>query len=309
MRKAEYAHASILHYDVRPRIRKRTCATLRELGFRRIANVGDPHDLAGLVRTRQFEMVVFAVDGLDARAPALVRQARHYEKSSDPYSPMILVSWNGATDQVQQALNSGTDQLLMWPFSTEQLAARVDALISARKPFVETEDYLGPDRRDQKSRDKGSDSVEVPNALRARIERRPDLAPSQDAMLVARISLERIKIGNVARRIGKIAKILRQRGGEAHFVNNRAAVELAAIQNSLAVIRKALDITELDHMRSFCDAVERVTVQLAQTPAKLDAKGLALLEQTSLALRVAMEVDEDTAMAAVRLSGDVARVV
>ncbi len=309
MRKAAYADASILHYDIRPRIRKRTCATLRELGFRRIANVDNPGDLADLMRARQFEMVVFAVDGLDAGAPDLIRRTRQYDNSSDPYTPMILVSWNGATETVRQALNSGTDQLLMWPFSTEQLAARVAALISARKPFVETEDYLGPDRRSERSRNRGSDTVEVPNALRAKVEKRPDLAPSEDAMFVARMSLERIKIGNVARRIGKIAKRLRQRSDDIRFVNAQASEELAAIRNSLVVIREALKITELNHLKPFCDSVDRVAVQLAQSPGMLDAKGLALLEQTALALRVAMEVDEDTATAAARLSGDVARVL
>ena len=37
----------------------------------------------------------------------------------------------------------------------------------------------------------------------ALIEKRPDLAPSQDSMLAARVSQERIKIGNVAREPGK----------------------------------------------------------------------------------------------------------
>ncbi|MDP7229212.1 MAG: hypothetical protein QF603_11605 [Alphaproteobacteria bacterium] len=36
------------------------------------AGVGNPRDLADLVRARQFEMVVFAVDGLDVGAPDLV---------------------------------------------------------------------------------------------------------------------------------------------------------------------------------------------------------------------------------------------
>ena len=37
----------------------------------------------------------------------------------------------------------------------------------------------------------------------ALIEKRPDLVHSQDSMLAARVSLERIKIGNVARASGK----------------------------------------------------------------------------------------------------------
>ncbi len=306
MRRAEYADASILHYDARPKVRKRTCAALRDLGFRRIANVDNADDLADVMRGRQFELMVFAADGLDAGATNLVRKARQYEGSSDPYTPMIVVSWNGASEMVRNTLNSGTDQFLMWPFSLEQLGARVAALIHARKPFVETEDYLGPDRRDRKGRGVGRDTVEVPNALRARVERRPDLAPSQDAIRVARGSLERIKIGNVAQRIGTIAKVLRQRADDIRFLEARAAKEFEAIRKSLLVIRKGLEVTELDHLQSFCDSVERVVGQLSQSPPELDPKGYALLEQTALALRVAMEVDEDTANAAVRLSGEVA---
>ncbi|MDP6690588.1 MAG: hypothetical protein QF384_13920 [Alphaproteobacteria bacterium] len=279
---------------------------MRDLGFRRIANVDNADDLADVMRGRQFELMVFAADGLDAGPSDMVRQARRYDGSSDPYTPMIVVSWSGASEKARDALNSGTDQFLMWPFSTEQLGARVAALIHARKPFVETEDYLGPDRRDRKGRSVGRDTVEVPNALRARVERRPDLAPSEDALQAARGSLERIKIGNVAQRIGTIAKVLRQRADDVRFLETRAPREFAAIQKSLSVIRKSLEVTELDHLQSFCDSVERVVLQLSRSAPELDPKGYALLEQTALALRVAMEVDEDTANAAVRLSGEVA---
>ena len=95
-----------------------------------------------------------------------------------PSTPMILVSWNSASDMMQKALNTGTDQIQVWPFTTEQLGARVQALINARKPFVETESYLGPDRRDPQRLVGANQSFEVPNALRARDEGRPDLAPA-----------------------------------------------------------------------------------------------------------------------------------
>jgi len=103
MHKSEYARASILHYDVRPEIQKRTTASLRQLGFRRIANVDRPQDLSMIVKQRQFELVVFAADANDDRTAKLVRRARRYSTSSDPFTPMILVSWNGASDMVHKA--------------------------------------------------------------------------------------------------------------------------------------------------------------------------------------------------------------
>ncbi|MBT5879169.1 MAG: hypothetical protein HOH46_08920 [Rhodospirillaceae bacterium] len=260
-----------------------------------------------LVKARQFELVVFAADPDDTRATELVRSARQYDKSSDPYTPMILVSWNGGSDNIREALNTGTDQLLMWPFSTTQLGARVDALVNDRKPFIETEDYMGPDRRNLEKRGGKQNSVEVPNALRAKVRQQPDLAPSREALEAARDSLERIKIANVARRISTIAKVLRQRCDDQKFMQARASRELAAVLTSLGVVREALDITELHHMHPFCTSVEQVVSQLLLDAPELDGKGLALLEQTAIALRIAMDLDEDTANAALRLSGEVAR--
>ncbi|MBT3532623.1 MAG: response regulator [Rhodospirillaceae bacterium] len=309
MHKAQYAKASILNYDARPKVRKRTTAALRDLGFRRIANVDKPNDLCNLVKSQKFELVIFAADTDGSPAARLVKQARRYESASDPYTPIILVSWNSASEVIRRALNTGTDQLLMWPFTTEQLGERVDALISSRKEFVETESYLGPDRRDAKVRSGSDGSVQVPNALRAKVLDRPELGPSRDAIEVARVSLARIKITNVCRRICVIAKVLRQHHGDEKFMRVRGPRELGAIEKSLSVIRKTLKVTELGHMHSFCDSVEQVTTQLLEDAPDLDKKGLSLLEQTTLALRVAMDVDEDTANAAFRLSDEVAKAV
>ncbi len=309
MNKAEYAHASILHYDVRTMVRRRSTEALRQLGFRRIANVERPRDLSQIVKQRQFELAVFAADANDDGTAKLVRRARRYNTSSDPFTPMILVSWNSASDIVQKALNTGTDQILVWPFTTEQLGVPVEALINARKPFVETESYLGPDRRDPQRLVGADQSVEVPYALRARVEGRPDLAPSTDAIELARTSLERIKTTNVARRICVIAKVLRQNCGDVDFLAAKAGPELAAIAKSLVVIRRSLTATQLDYMYSYCVSVKEVLEQLIKSAPGLDSRGLVQLEKTALALLVALDVDKDTAMAAIRFPDQVSRAV
>ncbi len=295
MRRVQYTNASILHYDARRQVGRRTCAALAELGFRRIANVDNAEDLCKLMRSRQFELAVYGNDAAVSGSMDLVSQTRQYDKSSDPYTPMIMVSWNGASEMVRKALNTGTDQLLLWPFSPRQLGARVDALVSARKPFIETEDYLGPERRGSLERRTRSNSVEVPNALRARVEGRPDLAPSAVAIQAARSSLEFVKIDNVAKRICSTAKVLRQHHDDVGFHPHRATAELEAIQKSLAVIRKALSAVEQDHKQPYCDSVEKVALQLSRSSPGLDGKGLALLEQASRDLRVAIEMNAKTA--------------
>ncbi|MDP7546590.1 MAG: hypothetical protein QGF20_04790, partial [Alphaproteobacteria bacterium] len=256
MRREEYSNASILHYDARRRVGSRTCTALRELGFRRIANVHNADDLGKLMLARQFDLAVYGSEAVDSGSLDLIGRTRQYDRSSDPYTPMILMTWNAATDVVRKALNTGTDQLLLWPFSPGQIGARVDALISARKRFVETEDYLGPERRDPTGRRRRSNSVVVPNALQARVQRRPDLAPSAEAIQAARVSLGLVKMDNIARRICSVAKILRQHGDDAGFPRTRVVDDLAAILKSLAVIREGLAAVGQDHKLSFCDSVE-----------------------------------------------------
>ncbi|MDA1098900.1 MAG: hypothetical protein O2967_07925 [Proteobacteria bacterium] len=255
------------------------------------------------MRTRQFELAVYGNDATASGSMDLIGQTRQYEKSSDPYTPMILVSWNGGSEMVRKALSTGTDQLLLWPFSTGQLGARVDALISARKRFIETEDYLGPERRQPKGRRALSHSIEVPNALRARVEGRPDLAPSAVAIQTARARLGFIKIVNVAKRICAIANMLRQHCDDAGFLRHRAVDQLAAIQNSLSVIRNALALIEQDHKQRYCDSVEKVATELSRSAPSLNGRGLALLEQAALALRLAIETNVKTVSAAPAYAG------
>jgi DNA-binding response OmpR family regulator len=292
MRREEYSNASILHYDTRQRVGKRTCTALRELGFRRITNVNNANELGKLMRAKQFDLTVYGSDAADSASLDFICRTRQYGKSSDPFTPMILMTWNAAVDVVRSALNTGTDQLLLWPFSAQQLGVRVDALVSARKRFIETEDYMGPERRDTSGRRVRSHSIEVPNALRAKVERRPDLAPSAEAIQVARTNLEFVKISNIARRICAIAKLLGRNGDDAGSSRHRPVGDLDTILKSLAVVRHALAAGGQEHRLSFCDSVEQVAVQLNQAAPAFDGKGLALLEQTAMALRVAVDMDQ-----------------
>lgn len=301
MRRAEYAHAPIIHFDNRRRVGKRTCAALRELGFRRIMNVDDGDKLARLLQSRQFELAVFATA---AAGPAaietanLVGRIRRYDASSDPYTPMIMVTWNSAREAVQGALQTGTDHLLLWPFSARQLGARVHALISARRRFIETEDYMGPERRRQEGREGPSASIEVPNALRARIEKRPDLAPSPEAIRAARENLQRIKFANVVQRICGIAETLRLHRHDIAYLRGHAIADLGAIQNSVAVLSDALDLPDREHEKSFCNTVGKVAARLCESAPDLDSGELESLARISQDLRVLSEMRQKASPAA-----------
>jgi hypothetical protein len=69
-------------------------------------------------------------------------------------------------------INSGADDLLLRPFSTAQLAQRIETHIERRKGFVVTSDYVGPDRRKDSSRPSNVELFEPPNSLKMKAKER-----------------------------------------------------------------------------------------------------------------------------------------
>lgn len=82
------------------------------------------------------------LDGLN-----FCRHVRMAEDSPDPYLPIIMITAYSERSRVKQALNSGIDEFLVKPVRANDVAARINAVVQRRRPFVKSEDYFGPDRR------------------------------------------------------------------------------------------------------------------------------------------------------------------
>ena len=99
----------------------------------------------------------------------LLRELRLGRLGPDPFVVGILLLAAPDHDKLKKAVNSGADDLLLIPFSPDQLAGRLGAFRVRRKPFVVTHDYLGPDRRKSPRPGDGTAvTVTPPNPLAAR---------------------------------------------------------------------------------------------------------------------------------------------
>ena len=182
------------------------------------------------------------------------------------------------------------------------MAERIDALVNHRKPFVVTEEYFGPDRRNAKARADDPGTVEVPNALRARVEKRPALGPNSRMIESSMGRLRRVKVRNVARRILAIADIL-YKALEDPSLPEWIDRELAQILKSGCTFHEAISPREVAQSGVFCDSVIKVANTIrVEAPAE---KNLELLEHSALALRVAAQLGGDSGVAASEISSAV----
>jgi DNA-binding response OmpR family regulator len=89
---------------------------------------------------------------------------------SNPFVPVIMLTWDANADIIRKAAGCGADDILVAPISPSDLFGRIKTLVARRKPFVVTSDYIGPDRRQDAGRDGpgGIPLIEVPNTLRSK---------------------------------------------------------------------------------------------------------------------------------------------
>ena len=58
-----------------------------------------------------------------------------------------MVSVRGRQADVHEARNAGVDEFLAKPVDARRLLDRIVAAVARSRPFVESEAYVGPDRR------------------------------------------------------------------------------------------------------------------------------------------------------------------
>jgi two-component system chemotaxis response regulator CheY len=125
---------------------------LYSMGVGKVALFDDPHRaIDGMAQFRPTLLVANwdapSQDGLELAK--FVRQAARVPTTRipDPTIPIILVGCQQWRRDVNEAERAGVNEYLVKPFSIEDLTRRVANLLLKPKPFINSPNYIGPDRR------------------------------------------------------------------------------------------------------------------------------------------------------------------
>jgi CheY-like chemotaxis protein len=128
------------------------------------------------------DLVVVDIDTPEIDGFKLIRWLRNDPSFGNPFICIVATTWQPTEALMQRANNSGTDALLVKPASPKQLMDRITALVEARKSFVVTADYAGPDRRKNPREGLQIPTLEPPNILRMKATGQWDRARGRDAV-------------------------------------------------------------------------------------------------------------------------------
>jgi hypothetical protein len=180
---------------------------------------------------------------------------RQGTEGHNPFIVIIATAWEKNAALISRAVDSGADDLLLRPFSTALLQARIETHIQRRKGFVVTASYIGPDRRRDTSRPSNVELFEPPNSLRMKTKER--LTPDEIALRleyelqIARKLLNSEKLRRDAFQVCIQWRLLQdQIPGHASY-----DAQLAQISDLVRSIAKRCRDSDSDQGANWCDSI------------------------------------------------------
>ncbi|MBI1206151.1 MAG: response regulator [Azospirillum sp.] len=167
---------------------------LMRLGIKKIQNFSGLTGVAAAIEAAAPDLVIADADTADSDVFRLFRAIRADPAASNPFIGMIVTTWQPTKALLAKVSNCGADDLLVKPASPRQVMDRIHALIEARKKFVVTADYIGPDRR-KSSRDGAQiPLLDVPNTLKLKVTGQWSKVDSRDLITIASAKLSEMKL-------------------------------------------------------------------------------------------------------------------
>ncbi|MBS0274426.1 MAG: hypothetical protein JSR55_08495 [Proteobacteria bacterium] len=170
MSRLSYETAETLVYDPVAANRTATRSLLYTIGFRRIETVSTLSDLHECMKRRPPDLVLCEAQGVEADLCKMIQDLRQGATGYNPFVVIIVTAWENSGALVTSVINSGADDLLLRPFSTTVLGARILSHVERRKSFVITTDYVGPDRNKEPGKRSNVQLFQPPNSLKLKVK-------------------------------------------------------------------------------------------------------------------------------------------
>jgi DNA-binding NarL/FixJ family response regulator len=156
--------------EANPSVRQGVRNALYGMGFREIVDTGSITKAQDLCAQSAVDLLIINSDLENNDSSLLVRELRRMKLGKDPF--VVVISLLPIADElhVRKAVDCGVDDLLLLPVIPQQMSLRLYSQVKARKPFMVTHDYIGPDRRKSSRPPEGANAfhLNAPNPLAAR---------------------------------------------------------------------------------------------------------------------------------------------
>ena len=281
-----FSTASVLLFDPQSSLRHNTRVALLSLGFGSVVAVNDWAEFLERAEKGNYDLIVGDLISQEGNFQSIVRKVRHQELGKNPFINIILTLWDTSREHVYEGIQAGADDILSRPMSTTQLADRVNGLVTARKPFIVTEDYVGPERRQIVRGLSEGGLMIVPNSLKAKVENRPDLDATPENIELAMSAIKDRRVTIFTEQFLRLSNKVASMGIVLNDLDDRNTI----LQQMIKMNQELLGLiqgTEYDHIETLCGAFEDVLKRVEKSAKDLSSQDKELMFQIPFAIHTA----------------------
>jgi DNA-binding response OmpR family regulator len=142
----DLSHLNVILMEKHGYMRHLLREVLRQLGIRDVRDCDNIKEALEMFTERAADLVMTdwspGLDGIE-----LLKDLRNFERSPNPYVPVIVITANTESRHIYMARDSGMTEFLAKPISAKRVYSRVCAVIEKRRMFISNREFFGPDRR------------------------------------------------------------------------------------------------------------------------------------------------------------------
>jgi DNA-binding NarL/FixJ family response regulator len=278
-----YRPATVLLYDPDPALRHNTRSALLNIGFGDVVAIEEYGEFIEKTSSREFDLVLADSRAVSGDPIEAIQKIRSHVIGNNPFVNVIVSLWDTAPGTVEKAINSGADDIISRPMSRTRILDRVVRLVSARKPFIVTSDYLGPDRRQVSRGYPQGAAMVVPNSLRAKVENRPEFAATPEAIQTAMKAVNDRKISIFTEQLLRLSSAILLLADETDIHGDREQV-IRAMRQINEDLSSRIEGTEMTSVSNLCGGLNELLDNIRLSPQSLGAKEKELLKQIPYAI-------------------------
>ncbi len=171
-------------YEPNLELRMSLKMAFQEIGIRDLNDGASLLGVENVLELGEVDLLIWDASCAGGDVCQFTHDIRHHRLGKTPFLPIITMVTDATPVNIREVIESGPDDLLVKPISTDFLFNRIMSMVERKRLFVVTSDYIGPERRNKNRQPQDSTQImEVPNPLRDRatgVENTPELQKATD---------------------------------------------------------------------------------------------------------------------------------
>lgn len=293
------AHVYISDVGMREVVR----GLLSSIGFKDIKMGKSLADVRETLQSDMPDLMVIGSEFPEDDVNGIVHNTRHNKIGSNPFMTILTILTNPTEEIAGKAVDSGVDDLLVFPLSRETLETKLDNQVEHRKPFIVTSQYIGPDRRHSGRTSGGSLRIKpfhVPNSFRSRVDGtycesklKETIFETLQNVNIQRLDRHGVQISFLITRI--VAGYKRAVGGD---LDSNITGYVENLIEAGHDIDDRIEGTEFEHVNYLCESLLAILGRIRKDKEKANPKDLELLPELGRAFKIGLSsTSEDVRIA------------